>query len=374
MNSSRRRILFVGAGAVVVLGLLLGPVRHALLRMPAVQSRLFARGLARNLDANAAGTAMVNANELRVVLCGTASPIPNAGRAGPCAAVIAAGKIWMVDVGGGSWRNLMLWHLPGDHLTAVLLTHFHSDHIEDLGEVNLESWVAGRPTALPVYGGPGVAEVVDGFLAAYAHDTSYRIAHHGAEMLPPDREKMIPHVIETAPGVPLHEGQTALVLDQDGMKITAIGVNHTPVSPAYAYRFDYGGRSVVISGDTRASPAFATAVAGVDVMVHEAQANDLLQQAQGILAARGNTRLAKLSGDIQSYHTTPAQAAGIANQAGAKLLILTHLTPPLPAFFAEPAFMTEVERVRPSGSLLGHDGLMVSLPAASDALDVSDLR
>jgi len=131
---------------------------------------------------------------------------------------------------------------------------------------------------------------------------------------------------------------------------------------------------VVISGDTQASPAFATAVAGVDVMVHEAQANELLRQAQAIMAARGNAWLAKLLGDIQTYHTMPAEAAGIANQAGAKLLILTHLTPPLPEFFAEPAFMTEVERVRPSGSLLGHDGLMVSLPAGSDRLDITDLK
>jgi ribonuclease Z len=207
-------------------------VRYELLRMPAIQANLFARGLTRNLDTNAAAAAMVDEKELRVVLCSTASPIPNAGRAGPCAAVIANGKIWMVDVGGGGWRNLILWHFPGDHLTAVLLTHFHSDHIEDLGEVNLESWVAGRAAALPVYGGPGVADVVNGFLAAYAHDTSYRIAHHGAEMLPPDREAMVPHVIEAAPGVPLHEGQTAIVLNQDGMKITAIGVNHAPVSPA----------------------------------------------------------------------------------------------------------------------------------------------
>jgi ribonuclease Z len=374
MRLSRRGALLICGGLAAGIGLLAWPVRHAVLRMPAIEAAIFARGLARNLDANAAGVALVDAKELRVVVCGTASPIPNAERAGPCAAVIADGKIWMVDVGGGGWRNLILWHLPGDHLTAVLLTHFHSDHIEDLGEVNVESWVAGRPEALPVYGGPGVADVVDGFLAAYAHDTSYRVAHHGAEMLPPDREKMIPHVIEAAAGVPLHEGQTAVALDQDGMKITAIGVNHAPVSPAYAYRFDYAGRSVVISGDTKASPAFATAVAGVDVMVHEAQADELLRQAQGIMTARGIPRLAKLLGDIQSYHTTPEQAARIANQAGAKLLVLTHLTPPLPGFLAEPVFMSAVERERASGSLLGHDGLMVSLPPGSDAVDVSDLK
>lgn len=368
-----RKLVWLAICAAVALAILF-PLRVALLRDASVQAWLFRQGMTRNLDAIAARARLVEEPELRVVLCGTASPVPNATRAGPCAMVIAAGKLWLVDAGGGGWRNIMLWHFPGEKLAAVLLTHFHSDHIEDLGEVNLQSWIAGRPAPLAVYGGPGVSDVVQGFQVAYAHDTEYRIAHHGGAMLPPDLAHMVPHTVESVPGVPLHEGQTATVLDQDGLRITAVGVNHAPVSPAYAYRFDYLGRSLVISGDTRASPAFATAIAGADVLVHEAQQNTLVREAHDIMAQHDNPRMAKLLNDIQSYHTTPEQAAQIANQAGARLLVLTHLTPPLPDFLAEPAFMAPVERVRPSGSLLGRDGLMVSLPQNSQASSIDYLQ
>jgi ribonuclease Z len=185
---------------------------------------------------------------------------------------------------------------------------------------------------------------------------------------------MVPHVIESAPGVVLKEGETKLVLDHDGMQITAVGVNHFPVSPAYGYKFVYGGRSVVISGDTRESPGLAEAAKGADVLVHEAQANDAVAQIRSLMNEQGNTRMAKLLGDIQTYHTSPQGAARVANQAGVKLLVLTHLTPGLPGFLAQRMFMDPVNAVRPSGSLLGHDGLMVSLPSGSAAVDVSDLK
>jgi ribonuclease Z len=365
---------YAAAAAVMGVALLWRPVENLALRSPTIQKLLVERGFRQVRAQNKAMVALVDAPELRVILCGTASPLAIRERAGPCAAVVAGGHLWLVDVGGGGWRNLGLWHLPGEKLAAVLLTHFHSDHIQDLGDVNLESWVAGRAVALPVYGGPGVATVVNGFNAAYSLDSGYRIAHHGVGVLPPQAQSMVPHAVETAPGIALKEGETRLVLDQDGMKITAIGVNHAPVSPAYGYRFDYRGRSVVISGDTRPSPAFAMAAKGADVLVHEAQSNAILAQLHDLMAQQGNARLAKVLNDIQSYHTDPAQAAQIANLAGAKLLVLTHITPALPGFLAEPVFMQAVERERPHGSLVGHDGLMISLPAGSDALDISDLR
>jgi ribonuclease Z len=369
----KHHIATIAVAAVAALALAAYPLENALLRLHAVQAAVIKRGFAQVMRANADMATLVNAPELRVVLCGTASPMPNAEREGPCAAVLAGGKIWLVDAGGGGWRNLMLWHLPVQKLAGVLLTHFHSDHIEDLGEVNLQSWVAGRTAPLAVYGGPGVDQVVNGFQAAYALDTGYRIRHHGEAVLPPAVGDMVPHAIESAPGVALKEGETAPVLDQDGMRITAIGVNHFPVSPAYGYRFTYGGRSVVISGDTRESSLLAQATKGADVLVHEAQSNDAVAQIRDLMAQQGNTRMAKVLGDIQSYHTTPEGAARVANAAGVKLLVLTHLTPALPGLLAQHMFMDPVAAVRSGESVLGHDGLMVSLPSGSDAVDVSDV-
>src|SRR6185295_9758423 len=104
-----------------------------------------------------------------------------ADRAGPCTAVLAGGHFVLVDVGPGSWRQVALQRLPRARLDSVLLTHFHSDHIGELGEAVMQSWVSGRRLPLNVFGPPGVEQVVDGFRTAYAFDTQYRVAHHGAE-------------------------------------------------------------------------------------------------------------------------------------------------------------------------------------------------
>ena len=82
---------------------------------------------------------------LRVIFCGTSGPLPVAGRAKPCTAIQAGGKLYLVDVGPESVENLMLWRVPVATARAVFITHLHSDHIGDLGEFNMQSWVAGRP-------------------------------------------------------------------------------------------------------------------------------------------------------------------------------------------------------------------------------------
>jgi len=365
-----RSLGYVALGLVAAAGMLRFGVLPLALNNPAVQDWIVRRSVNAAADRGAARLAMVEAPELRAVLCGTASPMPNRERAGTCTAVMAAGQIWIVDVGGGSVRNMLLWQLPQKDVRGILLTHFHSDHIEDLGEANLQSWVGGRPAQLPVYGGPGIDDVVNGFNQAYSLDRGYRTAHHGVAMLPPDHGSMQPHVIATADGKPLAEGASQTVLEQDGLKITAIGVNHAPVSPAYAYMFSYKGRSLVVSGDTRSSPAFAAASAGVDVMIHEVQAAVPLAAMGEALSARGNDRIAKIVHDIRTYHATPEEAAAIANTAGAKLLVMTHLTPPVPKNLCNDFFLNPTKAIRPSGSVVGEDGTLISLPPDSSAVEV----
>src|SRR6516225_6768414 len=115
-------------------------------------------------------------NQISVVLCGTGVPAPDRDRASACTAVFVAGQFFLVDVGPSSARNVGAFGLPVARLTGVLLTHFHSDHIGDLGEINTQSWMAGRARPLPVYGPPGVESVVDGFIRAYTLDRGYRLA------------------------------------------------------------------------------------------------------------------------------------------------------------------------------------------------------
>jgi ribonuclease Z len=159
------------------------------------------------------------------------------------------------------------------------------------------------------------------------------------------------------------------VFDINGLKVTAIRVNHGPVKPAYGYRFDYAGRSITISGDTSYYPPLAEAARGSDVLVHEAQSNVMVGILGEALAEAGRPRPAKIMHDIPGYHTTPVEAARIANEAHAKLLVFTHINPPLPDAIAERAFLAGVSDVRPDGWLLGRDGTLIRLPGHSDAIE-----
>src|SRR6185436_6501158 len=162
------------------------------------------------------------------------------------------------------------------------------------------------------------------FSEAYALDQTYRTAHHGAELMSPEIWKMVAHPIQLEGDPTPARDRIAVAFDDGALKVTAIEVNHTPVEPAYGYRFDYKGRSIVISGDTAPHEPLAKAAAGADVLFHEAQAQEMVKKLQAIATEAGNTRLAHILQDIQSYHASPVGAAKIANEANVNLLVFYH--------------------------------------------------
>ena len=323
------------------------------------------RVLERQIGASA--DALFEDDALRVLVCGSSSPFPHPSRAKPCAAVFAAGRFWVVDTGPSSWNRLALWRIPGERIGAVLLTHFHSDHIGELGEFDLQTWVAGRDGPLQVFGPPGVGRVVAGFEEAYALDTGYRIAHHGADLLPEAVGRM------QARPITVRGSEPTLVLEQDGLRITAFAVDHRPVVPALGYRFDYRGRSVVVSGDTVKHPGLIQAATGADVLLHEAQAQHIVAEIREAAAAAGLERIEKIMSDIPDYHASPVEAAEAANEAGVKLVVFTHLTPPPPNRLVESVFLRGVDEARDGDWVLADDGLLVELPVDSDAVEVRSL-
>lgn len=301
-------------------------------------------------------SSLLDDGQLHVFLCGTAAALPDPDRAGPCTAILAGGQFLLIDAGPGSWRVLDGLNLPVAKLSAVLLTHLHSDHIGELGEAIEQSWIAGRGSVLPVYGPPGTDEVVAGFAQAYARDIGYRVAHHGAEAMPGDAAPAVARVLPPPDGT-----ASAPVFSRDGLTVRVFKVEHAPVDIAYGYRIDWRGRSVVISGDTKKSQSVIDNARGADLLLHEALASAMTGRAVERAASLGIARTAKLAGDVADYHATPVEAAEVAQAAGVGRLVYTHIFPPLPNAIARRLFLAGTAEAFAGPQVLGEDGMRFDL-------------
>jgi ribonuclease Z len=304
---------------------------------------------------------------LHVGLCGTGSPMPDPTRAGPCTAIVAGKRLFVVDSGEGSTKNLSLMNLPPARVDAVFITHFHSDHIADLGELMLQHWAGGAATSpVAVYGPTGVDQVVSGLMSAYTLDRGYRIAHHGPKVVPPAGFGGAAHpfpMTKTGPDVTL--------IDEPDLKVIAFPVDHGPVDPAVGYLFIYKGRRVVLSGDTSASPRLEAEAEDADILVHEGLQPKLVDIQRKAALEHGRANLAAILHDILTYHTTPEQAAAIAERAKVKFLVFSHVIPPLPLRGLEGPFLGDAPKIFHGPIRVGHDGDFFTLPAGGGAMQRS---
>jgi len=320
--------------------------------------------------ANPAAADLFDGQALRVVLCGTSGPLPDPARAKSCTLIIAGEAAYVVDTGPESWEQIARMAIPGTRIAGIFLTHYHSDHIGELGEFRMQTMVAGRAVQLPVFGPTGVKDVVQGFNQAYRLDTEHRLAHHGAEVINAAAADLLARPFgEAFTGDGSSE---AVILEADGLKVIAFEVDHDPVRPAVGYRFEWKGRSVVVSGDAARSDNLIANARGADVLVGDNLAAPIIAQAQRMAAAGGNTRQAKLLADIPDYHASPLELAQMANEAGVRLLVYSHFVPPLQV--ASPLYFAGVEAVRPKETwVAGFDGLRIDLPSRSDEIRQSGL-
>jgi ribonuclease Z len=364
--------------ALCVLAGLVGIAAATVWFVPSVQDALVRRGMVAAFT-KANKLTFMQDKALHILLCGTGSPMPDLTRAGACAAVIAGGRVVVIDAGPGSWAKLAASGVPAASVDTVLLTHLHSDHIGDLGELATQSWLGGRKDPLQVYGPPapeaaervsnaegevlgsgGTEAVVKGFALAYGTDADFRIAQ-GHELVPTEAARMIGHDI-ARPGAE----EAVTVYDQDGLKISAFLVDHDPVEPAYGYRVEYGGRVAVVSGDTKEVANMVRFSRGADLLVHEALNPDMVEMLAGALDQTGNARAGTMARQVIAYHTTPVEAAEIAKEAGVPHLVLTHMVPPLRNALMRKMFMRGVAASRGGGDTqLGTDGLLLTLPPDS---------
>lgn len=307
---------------------------------------------------------------LRVVLCGTSGPLPDPGRAKSCTLVIAGESAYVVDTGPESWEQIARMGIPGTRIAGVFLTHFHSDHIGDLGEFRMQTMVAGRQRKLPVYGPRGVASIVKGFNLAYEQDARHRLAHHGAEVIDIAHAELEAKTFgKTFRGALTEE---EIVLKSGDLTVTAFEVDHDPVRPSVGYRFDWKGRSVVITGDSAVSQNLTENARKADVLVSDTLAANIISQGRKAAEASGNARNAKILADIPDYHLSPVDAARTANEAEVKLLVFSHLVPSAQA--QTPLFFAGVAAIRPPETwVAGFDGLRLDLPVGQDVIVQSAL-
>jgi ribonuclease Z len=244
---------------------------------------------------------------IEVVTLGTGSPIPDPNRAGPATLVSAGGATFLVDAGRGVLLRAAAAGVAAGQLTAVLLTHLHSDHITDLNDVITTRWVTSfAPSPLTLVGPPGSQSVVDGILASLRLDIGYRLAHH--------------EDLTWEPGVDVHEVTDDVVYDDAGVRVIAAPTDHRPVAPTVGYRIEHDGHAVVLAGDTVPCAGLDRLAAGADVLVCTVIRDELLR---GV----GVQRLV----DVCDYHSSVEQAADTAKRAGVGTLVLTHCVPPIPA-------------------------------------------
>jgi len=244
---------------------------------------------------------------IEIILTGTGSPMVDPNRAGPSTLVKAGEAIFLADCGRGVLMRAAAVGVGAANLTAVLLTHLHSDHITDLSDVITTRWITSlTPAPLPIIGPPGTRAVVEATLAALAPDISYRIGHHADITAPP--EVM---VTEYTAGQVFHDG---------GVRIIAAATDHRPVEPTIAFRIEYDGASVVLAGDSVPCGSLDALASGADALVHTAIRKDLVEQVP----------VQRLT-DILDYHSSVEQAAATAARAGVQTLVLTHYVPALTA-------------------------------------------
>jgi len=251
---------------------------------------------------------------IAVTLLGTGSPMPSPDRAGPASLITAGGapdsEHYLVDAGRGVLMRLAAVGLGAPDLTAVLITHLHSDHITDLNDVITTRWIMTfTPTPLTIIGPVGTKSVVDHLLASLEPDIEYRLAHHeDLDHRPPVT------VVEVSEGpIRLPDGQGGLV------EISCAQTDHRPVEPSVGFRFDFDGAGVVVAGDTVPCLGLDELCAGADALVHTAIRKDIV----------ATVPLQRMQ-DTLDYHSSPEEAAQTAARASVATLILTHYVPPMP--------------------------------------------
>lgn len=312
--------------------------RHARRRFLGGAAALAAAWPLQALRAQDAASAPAAASKSRLILLGTAGgPTPKPNRAAPGQVIVVNGVSYVVDCGNGVARQLILAKLKLASIRDVFITHHHSDHNADYGNLLLLAWATDLAHKVDTWGPPPLAEMTRQFLALNDYDIRTRMADEGR---PPLKDLIVPHEIRDG----------GVVMQDENVKVTAAVVQHPPVEPAFAYRFDCPDRSIVISGDTRPSENLVKLARGADVLVHEVMHLPSLEQ---LIATEPNAKT--LREHLLASHTTTEQVGRLATEAGVKTLVLSHFVPGGYPFLKDDVWFDAVRPYFSGNLIVGRD-------------------
>jgi ribonuclease Z len=274
---------------------------------------------------------------MKVTTLGTGWPLPSADRAGASNLVEAGGQRFLVDTGRGVLMRLAATGAGMGQVTAVLLTHLHSDHVNDFNDVVTTHWIGSfAPAPLKVFGPPGTQSFVERTLAMLEDDICWRLDHHAD--------------LTWRPEVEVTEVTDGLILESGGVKVDAAPTEHRPVHPTVGYRFEHEGSVVVCAGDTVPCEGLDRLVDGADVYVQTVCRRSAVESIP-------SPRLQ----DILDYHSDLAQAGQTAARGGVGTIVLTHMVPP-PVPGTEPEWVAEVAEHFAGEIVLAEDLMSVEVP------------
>ena len=323
-----------------------------------IQDRILDIGL-KNILSNAEPF-LDKEDTLKVIVCGSRSPLPSPGRAEACILVEAGDDIYIFDMGNGSVNNLTQYQLPWPNVQALLITHMHSDHMADLPDAHLQSWIQGRNEPLKVYGPEGINLVTKGFELAYSADYQYRSDHHGQEMLPMNIAGFNEITITNNELIPN---------ETPGLEILPFVVDHYPVNSAYGFKITYKGRTVVISGDTINDGSVQKYSKDADLLIHSAISIDIVERMRRVAPI---PQMDKILFDIQDYHTTIKEAGEIARDANVKHLLIYHSIPTPRNKIMEDVFFRPLDGIFAEYTL-SDDGTRVIMPVGTDEIIIDQI-
>ena len=248
---------------------------------------------------------------MKVTLLGTGSPIPDPNRAGPSTLVQAAGQHIVVDCGRGCVMRMTAAGVFPPFLSAVLLTHLHSDHISDLNDIVTSRWIMSpQPIVTHIYGPVGTSKVVAGLRKMLELDEHYRLDHHAD--------------LRSGPGiqVEVHEVSPGDEFSIGDVRVKVGRTDHRPVQPTLGYRFEAEGKVAALAGDTVPCAELDALCEGADIYVQTVLRPDLVDAMKQMLPAQ-----APRLHDILNYHSSVEDAAKTATRAKVRTLMLTHYVP-----------------------------------------------